>query len=581
MRIVQFRLAIVVMVMLISAWAGTAQDTIPSYRQYYNLDFRPPEVPHMWKMTEIDGSLNSSGYLSIPQMNQRIVEKRRQLPLPLHFSLWQSVLLPGRPHHSIRVVFNPIPTYVDSISFVIRRLDARERITAADTLTCNRHELKGWNGTDPLFYFQVEDTSAEILQMCFHAEAKDALGENAAAVFLPCRIFVDSLDIGDEPVRQLDSPDLRRLKYTRVNPLTGKGLSRIKVLQNKRLIGLGESLHRHLGLQRLQDEVLKYLVTGRDCHLVLLEYNLESCLSLNRCINDPAYKADTTLWDEQLLRTARTIRQVNRDRREKVQCYGYDYEYMHLPGVRSSSTAIIDFLTGLKEWGADPVLDELAVILSKEDVPSTLRFLEDNHSRLEKVLWPGEIEIIGHILSLSSSKGTHASERYLDRDAVMADSISFLVKRFSPDPSDAVGIMGHWAHLGLGAPYPPASHSPSAGNLLKQEFGDAYTCIAMLVNGGTIKDSCFYADRTERLDNLFYARAAGRTQVNACFDPVNLFQKADGGLYYLDNEAVGDYSIPRLIHGQEYDPNLIIIEQHTRRREEILKAGERLAHERQ
>lgn len=588
-------------------WSGMAQDTIPSYKAFYNLDFRGPSRPHMWKMTAPDLSNVSDGFMIVGDvLNNRVISERSKYPLPLYFSLFQSVLLPRRPNKSLRVVLHSSPSGVDSISFIIKRLNGQEKVIAADTLSLTSSEI---DISDPFagsFDFQTADSETEIIQICYHAENK-APGKNPMVLFTGCDIYIDSTDISPLPVRQLETPNLRRVRHISLNPNTGKGLDKIDVLKKTRIVALGESMHYHLALHELQDEIHRYLIRKRRERLVLLERPLESTLAYNRYINDPTYQADTVSWDEMMLRTARMLRQENATRNDKVQCYGYDYEYHFLPGIQGSSALIIDFLLGLNAWGKSELLDRLANLLSLENVRGVSAFIDEYEAELSQVLWPGELAIIKHIMTLSESRSILEQERYLDRESVMAQNISFLVNQFSPDPDQAISIVGHWSHLGFSAPYPPTSHSSSAGSLLKQKFGDQYICIGMLVRGGMVVDrdnsnderivpvivapensveyqlsrgrpACFYVKQSTILDTLFYARRVGDTQINAGFEPMNLYWKVDGGLLFIDSEAVDEIAIPQHLRGHEVFSFDYMLQRFFLRRQEILSSRERIGY---
>ena len=585
-----------------------AQDTIPSYNDYYNLHFRPPEVPHMWKMSVVDREDVSNGYLTDGKgkhINNRVIEERGEFSLPLNFNLFQSVLLPQNPRETLGVVFRAYLSSIDSAALVIKRLDRRERIIGRDTVAFNLVDDKQDGICPPDFRFRVNDTETEILELIFHAETKE-MNKDPMALLMGCQIYVDSTDIGSLPVRQLETPDLRGIRSIKLDPHTGDGLDRIKVLQTGRLIALGESMHYHLGLHQLQSQVHKYLIKHRDARLILLERPIEWTLAYNRYINDPAYKADTTYWDEPMMRTAKMLRESKTRGGGTVYCYGYDYVYDFIPGFDSSSTYIIDFLMGLKAWGENKALDELAVLLAKVIVNADelVAYIDRNSSELCEVLSREEIALIKHIMVLSSSKGIRESLRFLDRESVMAENIAFLVDMFSPEPEKAVGIVGHLSHLGMGASYPPSSPTMSAGHLLKERFGDQYTCIGMLVQGGVVPDfgtsneeavvpvqeaprnsvefqladnraSCFYMKRSKRFDRLYYSRMAGIRQSNALFEPANLCQRADGGLLFLDNDVVKETAKPTLFRDKDIFSFEWYMKRYLARREALLSASER------
>ena len=601
----------ITLVLSLFAWDGMAQDTIPTYNQFYNLDFTPPgQAPQdLWTIT--DGDFTSCGvnFFKIPYSDRpaslRIVKRPRGKD-PFHFSIYHSILLPHRPKQSIQVSFNPVvlnsSDHIDSVSLLVRRLDSKAKVFAIDTVTTRLRELDGFSYSKPLFVFETRDDKTEILQLSFHFEAKnDSLGNKSNIIFLPCSIKVDSVDIGTLPVRELTPPDLREMKVTKLNLKTGKGLSKIRPLNEKRLIGLGESAHFHYGFDNIQKKVISYLAEKRKGRLVLLEMPMELSLTMNRMINDPSYKADTSTWRPDLLDMLRHLRHLNERVDGKIQCFGFDYENRSSDGVQSTETRILDFLMGLKEWGHNQMFDELAILLSKsENEEQIISFIDDNRDSLNKFLWLEEIDLIKHSLSVSSSVGKNERTRFYLRDSVMAQNVSYLVNRFSPDKTRPVVMLSHLFHLGITDMFPNMP-TPSLGYMLHEEFKDDYTCIGMLAKGGwPVKDLtepreiipencvenqmavnrpiCYYAEPTVALDGLSKIKATGRNPLSKSYPIVNLYDMADGGLIFLNAENEVKEKTWAELHPSKEEMSDYLIMASIRRMRFIIEAKANMAH---
>ena len=284
-------------------------------------------------------------------------------------------------------------------------------------------------------------------------------------------------------------------------------------------------------------------------------------MAYNRYINDESYHADTLLWDPILLDMLKMLREINAEMDSHIQCYGFDYEYLSLKNVRSTASSVIDFITGLNEWGHNATIDKLVVLLSEaENITDVLDFMEAQQLELNQVLWPDEIEIIKHVLTVSKMAGENGPDRYLHRDAVMAQNVSFLVNLLSPEQSLPVPIIGHLYHLGdiHGLPNLPSN---SLGSLLHNEYKDDYSCIGLLVKGGMTQTMggsvsiasvpensvefqmslygprCFYTRSVSALDRLCTIRYSGSDPMYAALDNINLYQRVDGGFIFLESDS--------------------------------------------
>lgn len=560
----------ITLVFSLITWDGIAQDAIPSYNQFYNLDFTPPgQAPqNLWTLTVGDLTSCRTKFFQIPYMDRPASLQIVKRPIwidPFHFSIYNSILLPHRPKQSIQVTFNPViwihpDEPVDSVSLLIRRLDSKAKVIATDTVTTMLRDMYVFSYSKPLYVFDARDTETEILQMSFHYEAKnDSLGNKSSVVFFPCTIKVDSVDIGPLPIRELPPPDLRKMKTTKLDPETGEGFSKIRALNTKRLIGLGEAAHYHDGIEKIQKKVISYMADKRGGRLVLMEVPIEISMVMNRIISDPTYVADTLSWRPDLLDILRCLRHINERVEGKIQCFGFDYEYRTYDRAVSTETHILDFLMGLKEWGHNQIFDELAILLSERgNEEQIISLIDDNRDSLNKFLWPDEIDLIKHILNVSSSVGENVRTRYYLRDSVMAQNVSYLVKRFSPDKSRPVVLLSHLFHLGITDMFPNMP-TPSMGYMLREEFEDDYTCIGMLAKGGWPQNDltkpcaeipenyveyqmaknrpvCYYAKPTKALDRLCMIKSTGENPLYESYEIINLYTIADGGLIFLNAE---------------------------------------------
>ena len=556
------RIIRILFLLFFSALALQAQQP-ESYSSYYDLffqtfgekkgwirDSRDPENVHLVSRYRVREDYTH--YLTIEYTKHSAIQGRFRVGL-----IQQLIPLPHAPKKELLIAVRLIPLYLDSVSLIAHRLNAREEILGRDTISIPSSELAAHNGSIYDLRLPLSDNQTELLQLTFIAAARKPILDSTMVSLVDSRIWLDGQDISHLPLRTYPTPSFSLSRAQSIDPSTGKGLSSIDLLRKKRIIGLGETVYGHIGFQLLQQEVAKYLIEQRSCRLILTEQPLERSLCWNRYIQDPSYTIDTTSIPPLQLAQLKYLRTINAQRTDKVFYLGMDYVYEHNV-LSSTPRAIIDFVTSLSSWGKSRALDQLVLALQDSSARQVVSYIDREQQALLPDLSPEELALIRHILLISEFAGVHRRVRIDIRDLVMAENARLLIDLLSPDPKRAVLITANLGHLSL-ASILPMKIFPSLGCRLRAAYGRDFTTIAMLspVGEQLFQDmytksriissvaeppttsieahvqrlpapACFYMPIPKELDKLYLLRSYGSAENGLSFTPQNLFRRAEG-----------------------------------------------------
>ena len=559
------RIIRILSLLFLSALALQAQQP-ESYSSYYDLfflrtfakgqgkgwisDSRDPENVHLASRYRVREDYTH--YLTIEYTKHSAIQGRFRIGL-----IQQLIPLPHAPKKELLIAVRLIPLYLDSVSLIAHRLNAREEILGRDTISIPSSELAAHNGSIYDLRLPLSDHQTELLQLTLIAAARKPILDSTMVSLVDSRIWLDGQDISHLPLRTYPTPSFSLSRAQSIDPSTGKGLSSIDLLRKKRIIGLGETVYGHIGFQLLQQEVAKYLIEQRSCRLILSEQPLERSLCWNRYIQDPSYTIDTTSIPPLQLAQLKYLRTINAQRTDKVFYLGMDYVYEHNV-LSSTPRAIIDFVTSLSSWGKSRALDQLVLALQDSSARQVVSYIDREQRALLPDLSPEELALIRHILLISEFAGVHRRVRIDIRDLVMAENARLLIDLLSPDPKHAVLITANLGHLSL-ASILPMKIFPSLGCRLRAAYGRDFTTIAMLspVGEQLFQDmytksriissvaeppttsieahvqrlpapACFYMPIPKELDRLYLLRSYGSAENGLSFTPQNLFRRAEG-----------------------------------------------------
>jgi len=325
---------------------------------------------------------------------------------------------------------------------------------------------------------------------------------------LLCILACSSPAISQSPPRPLTAQDSAAVAWIRTNAIpvqtlnTGSGFTDLAplkaILQDARIVGLGESTHGTSEFQRAKHRLFEFLVKEMGYTAFTLEGAYSDAQPLNDYIlhgtgsrADVLSKVGYTVWDtEEFAAMVDWMRAYNRTVPEarKIRFFGVDL-YRNSVGrskvraavrrVLPTAVATTDSLfRALAEqerrfpwWdttvvaGARPGLDTLAsqLELRRQAAPG----------RLTQAEWDEVLKLLDVM-----RRGASA---YSNRDRHMAENLMYLVDH--EPPGTKFVFWQHNNHVSV--------DSGAAGYFLRQRYGDAYYALALYFNQGAYQSRLF------------------------------------------------------------------------------------------
>lgn len=308
----------------------------------------------------------------------------------LEFELEQRILLPTHNAKQGKVTFKGLGDSLKESYLVIEGLNYQEKTIFSDTL---RMQLSADHKT---FSKDILFKDTELLNLRFHIEGEEK--KNASIGFSRVDILIGDKSIDTFPIRKLaNSIDLK--EYVPINLNSNKAFDKINILKKKKIIGLGESIHRNTCINNLAYQFIEEQVKNEKCRLVLVERNIEKSLIYNRYVNGGNIEienyVDSNYEDKYFLNFLDKIRKYNQDKKEseRVNLFGIDYNYF-LDKDNNSFDDIFYYITALNNELRKKELDMLALTLIEGGKDEALSFLYKNKEVLETILTPKDYQTI-------------------------------------------------------------------------------------------------------------------------------------------------------------------------------------------
>jgi len=318
---------------------------------------------------------------------------------------------------------------------------------------------------------------------------------------LLCILACSSPAISQSPPRPLTAQDSAAVAWIRRNAIpvqtlnTGSGFTDLAplkaILQDARIVGLGESTHGTSEFQRAKHRLFEFLVKEMGYTAFTLEGAYSDAQPLNDYIlhgtgsrADVLSKVGYTVWDtEEFAAMVDWMRAYNRTLPEarKVRFYGVDI-YRNSIGrakvmaavrrVLPAAVAPTDSLFRVlaeqeRRW---PSWDTTVIAAARAPLDTLASRLEARRHAAPAVLAPAEwdeiIQLVGVMRQVAMRKR---------RDRHMAQNLSYLI-----DHEQTGTKFVFWAHDDH-----ITADSPSVGYFLRQRYADGYYAIGLYFNQGT------------------------------------------------------------------------------------------------
>jgi len=481
----------------------------------------------------------------------------------------QRILLPDSNMKEAIVEFESKGKNIKLVSVVLDVIDGLENTLFSDTLTLIPDSVLSSASKS------IALTNAKMMNVRINAEGY--LDKDAYIAFSKLNILIDGKPIDAFPINALPPLTVdRKTNYTTINSNEKIELEQINEIFNKKIIGLGESIHGNDGIKNLAYQLIFQAVERLNCKLILLEMPLEKSFAYNRFIQDESYELDSlTVIDQAIINFLNNLRIFNSDKTKdsKVKLYGFDYNSIH-SSTQNSAMDIFDFITNLNQELKIPEVDQFSLLLTKEDLSDAINFLDAYREKIEKLLTTEETECILHILRVSKKMGDDGIERFRQRDSVMFVNAKFLIDKFAKNECVKTIIYGHAVHINPISTYPAVPCTPF-GCYMRETYTESYSPLLFLIENGksmaygecfnrknnslsippknsieyslnSIEDNAFYIPLTPDFNKLTLSRFKGSHHMPQEFYPINLYQRYKGVFFIKNTDCanIGQKEVP-------------------------------------
>lgn len=505
---------IIFLLFLIELFFSISIDAQQIYSRFYDLNFTAADctVLHPWT-THIrfpDKTLTYRGKHPILIESEQSVfiralcnSNKTNIPLP-KATVLQYIWLPGSTHHAVAVSFTYKNTDLKSIKMILCKKDKDERILSTDTFPLPLQEQ---------FHTAICRTSINGASfLAINIEVKGNMRKRSDQ-----RLWIDrlALTIDGKNIDSYTMPSLKNkvaLNTGRIIPLSlsdNISYSRIEYLNNKRLLGIGESVHGCKEMEQTAFNIIRRQVEAGKCKLVLLEYPLVGSMGLNRCVHgDSAFPIDSLLKEEEHLKIdydvsdlkllCEWLRTYNLHHTEKVSLLGMDvpqnsqnntlmlcnyvYEYNRVHHFEVLDSLYKKILSYNKEFGWDDEWNFTGKIPVKLST-----FLDEQETQLKNALGEDDYALMKQSLVTINNTNQQQINNYdypplvNNRDSFMYANLLYLKKRYHPEQTI---VYSHTAHLAYHK-FDIAQFCDPLGYYLKRDFGEDYGAISMMTGEGT------------------------------------------------------------------------------------------------
>lgn len=586
-----------IVLLIFHATSCTAQSKEQTYTDVYDLHFTmQPDSIVVYPWRENAAFSNYSVPVYLQDSNRKLFAKKFAKSFPFYNQLRteyeQRILLPGDGIEQAVVEFESKGQNIELVSIILDAIGMEENILFSDTLKFIPDTVLN------IIAKSIELRNAELLNIRIYAEGK--IEKDAYIAFSKLNILIDGKPIDVFPVRVLPPLKNEIYSYTTINIDEKINLEQISQINNKKIIGLGESIHGNSNIKNLAYQLIIQSVERLNCKLILLEIPMEKSFAYNRFIHDKNYILDTTLFIDDATRIfLNKLQSINENKTEesKVNLYGMDYNSIHSP-TQSSAIDIFDFVTELNRVLQIPEVDQFSLLLMKGDSSYAINFLDTHKNEISKLLTIEEIEGILHILKVSKEMGNDGIERFRNRDYAMFLNAKFLIDKFAKAENIKTIIYGHAAHINPVSTFPAVPCMPF-GQYMHKVYATNYSPLLFLIRNGKsmayderfnrkdnslseplknsieyslsfIDETVFYLPLTLDFNNITLSRFKGSHHNAQEFYPFNLYQRYRG-VFFIKDSKWDSSNNKELSFDKASDIHIRKIKQRQEKMEEIQK----------
>lgn len=465
----------------------------------------------------------------------------------------QRILLPDQNENVGKILLESKGENLEYCEMIVRGIDSSEIILYADTLRFSSGKL--------LKRVSLDFSLMNVAFLDIKLEAEGVKDKEASFCVFGINISLGKIPIDEFPLKEYNQ--YVEMPKDKLFPLNSdEDLGQLDALIEKRIIGLGESVHGNKNIANLFFELSKHQILKNGCRLIIHEIPLELSLYCNRYIRDSSYEFDEVYFlgpeFASLLKWLRTYNEHKKEEQEKVYLLGMDYVY-NRDEKNSTAATVFDYLASLNRTIHSQEIDTLLVTLLEEPWEKSVAYMTQRRAVLERLISSVDFRCITHILTLSNAKGLDRNKRMEVRDSVMFQNANFLISQICPKDANVL-IYGHSEHLNLLSCYPVATPDASFGAMMHRFYKDDYYSITTLIGSGyvylpdvngvescwnlcdppassierelcKIKEGMFFIPVPFNYDKPLLSRFVGQLFTKQEFYPYNLYRRHHGLIF--------------------------------------------------
>jgi hypothetical protein len=344
------------------------------------------------------------------------------------------------------------------------------------------------------------------------------------------KIKADGFDMTGFLPEMMPDPVIKENSLIPLNLNNENTFAQIEELKNKKIVGIGESLHTTNEFPEIAYSLIKYRILHDHCKLVLLELPFSLGLKLNLFINRETsfgIKEIESILKPGSLSSDATIdfllwsKNYNQTAERKVNLVAIDIEHSE------HNRELLSFLNEYIQADSllfTPVYQD---VINRKYAEAWDKFL-NNRERFEKILGKGETGLLMHGLKHPSPRlkmGVEKKFFLTERDSLMYDNVQIALNNLLQNDETAV-IYAHLAHTTKSEVWMPRFVSP-VGKYLSDTYLDRYLSIGLITSSApphSLEKACkktkiplFYTS-TGALPSTVLLRHSGLNVLQSKFD---------------------------------------------------------------
>lgn len=472
-----------------------------------------------------------------------IIDLKRKKADPIEVYIMQEFAIPekyNKKKSKLSVTLNCKTENMDSLLLSLLILDNR-----TNPLQCKTFDINSENWESKTHSIQLDNQSAVLLIQLKIYDASPQAGKVSRDKDVSHRVFLDRMAIsinGDDlnDAEERETPDKEsELKLDRAeiidlcDPEKNFDPSKLpSFLNEKQIIGLGESVHGASKVNEIAYEIIKDQVKNHNCKHIVFERSMTSGLYLEMFIQGrlPNLTEEETLQrikNEQisssqdgidnLINLLLFLKDYNSKAEKKVHIWGVDPP---LTG-RGHFNYFADYILSFTNEDNFITLKPLLEIFEHPALyPTTneelFSMLNEKRPEMEKIMGEENYRVFKYVLEKFSyffdddprltPNPKDSRERKLYKELNNRDIYKWyrtkgITELFPLSKDNRMLIYMHESHLGKGKNLPDAMYVPKIfGRYLSENFGDQYASVNMLIGKGERKVRTQYGFDREKIE---------------------------------------------------------------------------------